>query len=303
MHSPHQSTFRHPQSYAPPRLPVPQTFADRPDPLLTGTLNEFVATATLAAAASSYVFARHNDQPVTFAGPIATLLPRTPHIFPAIERALIDLPCDHAMRVALSGFYQAARVATETTAHVCHDPNGIRTHNNADWTGLAQLWRGTAQQAFAVTTFAHTLPRLDDALEFQLASIGNTMKQLRLGQPTNIARDGYLFLEGRLDRRAEVRLQRTDWIKLTSNAGSQRCHLKDVSRSGFGLAGVSKLTAGMPVKMQIVGRELMQGLVVWASDGAVRASEAGVRLLAPLAPGDPLLKPSDVTQPRNRSAG
>jgi hypothetical protein len=255
------------------------------DPVLAAVVSELIATATLVAATASFVFAKVSGAALTYNGPVGLILPRPPHIFPAVARALIDWPDEPQLKASIASFHETVILVARATSNEASKPA-------PNWASLGGAWRGASQKAFAALRHARLSTRFDDQTDQTLATLTETMKTLRVGQPSNIARDGFFYLPDVLDRRAEPRVRRSDPAIVETARGKTRTHLVDASRHGFGLGTLIDATRGEILTVIVDDREPMTAIVMWLSQGGT-----GVRLIHPLSPADPLLRHSRMRQP------
>jgi hypothetical protein len=113
------------------------------------------------------------------------------------------------------------------------------------------------------------------------------LKTIREGQGVPVAQDGFVLVPGWLDRRGDTRVLRNDPVDVTIGTERRAAFLTDASQTGFGLKFAPGLSIGQLVQVHLKGRETVGAVVVWAE-----RDRAGLRLVHPLAPGDPLLKRS-----------
>jgi hypothetical protein len=135
----------------------------------------------------------------------------------------------------------------------------------------------------------------DPAINYQMRQLTDRLDLIAAGLSPCVAEDGFVVAPGVLDRRSETRVPILERIWIESNAGRQLVLLHDLSISGMGLARCSGLSKGMLASAELPGGRRVKGIVVWSKDG-----RAGIRLVQPLNPGDPLLVPSELPRALTR---
>ena len=254
------------------------------DPALdtvSSLLDDLVNTSVLVSLFASLVNARAAGRTLIGGGPTLRQLPPPPTT--ALLELLLDgssdlAPAERDTLVGARDAYVAAQRVTET---VLSTPG-----RDVDWGPLAERWRSVATKLQAALEVAFRLEAHHSRIEqrYRRDSLMRFLGSIAAGRAPCVGARGEIVMPSWIERRREERRTMLRPVTVVRRDRRDRAATVDISRSGLGLAGVTGGVIGESITVVLErGREL-QGYVAWVSNDRL-----GIKLLTPIADGDPLL--------------